>query len=348
MYKVNVEQKELTELKLIKFSELGLKERFDIQEWVEKTPSILGEELLIIAKEYILPSGTRLDLLAIDRLANLVIIELKRDDSGCAVDWQAIKYASYCSNFTAEDIYKIFADYMGSNDSDAEFKIEDFIEEEIENLNEKQRIILASKEYHSDVVSAVLWLRDFGVDIKCVKLEPFIDQNNSIFINKTIIIPLPEAKDYIQKRETKIKEKSVLRPSSFSMEKSSLPNEELKAKITETLSRSNSDLTHRVIVFLQILLEAGNEVERDAIKKELCERGIGDNIGHAGRLLSNISQFLTKKSNPHLRQIIEFKSGGGQGDVKNNYKLIGEYRELIKEVLKDPMVQSSMPNTVNA
>ncbi len=89
MYKVNVEQKELTELKLIKFSELGLKERFDIQEWVEKMPSILGEELLIIAKEYILPSGTRLDLLAIDRLANLVVIELKRDDSGCAVDWQA-------------------------------------------------------------------------------------------------------------------------------------------------------------------------------------------------------------------------------------------------------------------
>ena len=76
-----------------------------------------------------------MELLAIDRLANLVVIELKRDDSGCAVDWQAIKYASYCSNFTAEDIYKIFADYMGSNDSDAEFKIEDFIEEEIENLN---------------------------------------------------------------------------------------------------------------------------------------------------------------------------------------------------------------------
>lgn len=347
MYKVNVEQKELTELKLIKFSDLGLKERFDIQEWVEKTPSILGEELLIIAKEYILPSGTRLDLLAIDRLANLVIIELKRDDSGCAVDWQAIKYASYCSNFTAEDIYKIFADYMGSNDSDAEFKIEDFIEEEIENLNEKQRIILASKEYHSDVVSAVLWLRDFGVDIKCVKLEPFIDQNNSIFINKTIIIPLPEAKDYIQKRETKIKEKSVLRPSSFSMEKSSLPYDELKAKITETLSRK-SDLTGRVIAFFDILSKSENEVERETIKKELFKRGKGDNIGHAGRLLSNISSFLTKKSNPHLRQIIEFKSGGGQGDVKNNYKLIGEYRELINEVLNDPMIRSSMPNTVNA
>jgi len=347
MYKVNVEQKELTELKLIKFSELGLKERFDIQEWVEKMPSILGEELLIIAKEYILPSGTRLDLLAIDRLANLVVIELKRDDSGCAVDWQAIKYASYCSNFTAEDIYKIFADYMGSNDSDAEFKIEDFIEEEIGKLNEKQRIILASKEYHSDVVSAVLWLRDFGVDIKCVKLEPFIDQNNSIFINKTIIIPLPEAKDYIQKREIKIKEKSILRPSSFSMEKSSLPDNELEAKITETLSRQ-SDLTHRVIVFLQILLEAKNEVERDTIKKELCKRGIGDNEGHAGRLLSNISSFLTKKSNPHLRQIIEFESGGGQGDVKNKYKLIDNYRGLITEVLKKPGVQSSIPNTVSA
>ena len=66
MYKVDIENKSLTELNKARFSDLGLKERFDIQEWIEKTPSILGEELLVIAKEYELPSRTRLDLLAID------------------------------------------------------------------------------------------------------------------------------------------------------------------------------------------------------------------------------------------------------------------------------------------
>lgn len=173
MYKVDIENKTLKELSKATFSSLGLRERFDIQEWIEKTPETLGEQLLIIAKEYELPTRSRLDLLAIDKKANLVVVELKRDDSGTAVEWQSIKYASYCSNFTYEEIKNIYAEYLGSNEDEAGLKIEDFIDEEIDNLNNQQRIILASKEFHSDVISAVLWLTGFGIDIECVKLEPY-------------------------------------------------------------------------------------------------------------------------------------------------------------------------------
>jgi RecB family endonuclease NucS len=81
-------------LKPTGFSEQSLKERFDIQEWIEKTPEILGEELLVIGKEVILPSGKRLDLLCVDRHGQIAVVELKRDDSGSTVEWQAIKYAS--------------------------------------------------------------------------------------------------------------------------------------------------------------------------------------------------------------------------------------------------------------
>ena len=106
MYKVDINNKKLIELSPTGFSSLGLKERFDIEEWIEKTPSILGEELLVIGKEVTLSSGKRLDLLCVDKSAALVVVELKRDDSGQSVEWQAIKYASYCSNFTAEEIYQ--------------------------------------------------------------------------------------------------------------------------------------------------------------------------------------------------------------------------------------------------
>ena len=59
-------------------------ERKDIESWVENYPAILGEELLIISTEYdkFDKTNERLDLLAIDKKGNLVIIELKRDDSG--------------------------------------------------------------------------------------------------------------------------------------------------------------------------------------------------------------------------------------------------------------------------
>ncbi len=330
MYKVNKDSKSLIKLDKASFTELGLKERFDIQEWVEKTPSILGEELLIIAKEYVLPSGIRLDLLAIDKMANLVIIELKRDNSGSSVDWQSIKYASYCSSFTHEEIYQIYAEYLGTNEDESDFKIEEFIDEELEKLNESQRIILVSKEYHSDVVSAVLWLRDFSIDIQCVKLEPFYDSEDNLFIQPSIIIPLPEAKDYIKRKETKIKEKSLLKSSSFSLEKSSLSDDQLLKELVLSFSRE-SDLTPRVIEFFRILLSEEKSFDREEIKQSLYEKGIGDNIGQTGRFLSNISQFLTKKSNPHLRQVVEFDSGGSHGETKNNYRIIDSYREVVRK-----------------
>lgn len=334
MYKVDIENKQLIKIPTTTFSSLNLTERFDIQEWIEKTPDILGEELLIIAKELILPSGKRLDLLAVDRQGVLVIIELKRDDSGSDVEWQAIKYTSYCSSLTQDDIFKHFAEYIGGDASEARDKIEEFIDTEIEDLNEKQRMILVSKEFHSEVASAVLWLREYEVDIECVRLSPHLDENQNLFINPEIIIPLPEAKDYIQKKETKQKEQRHPGKSSFSLEKSTLPEDELKQRILQTLKR-DSDLTPRMIAFLEVITEEDRAYKREEIKTGLAEARIGRDVGQAGRYLSNISQFLTKKSNPHLRQVIEFDSGGTHGETKDNYRVLPEYRDLLKTALEE-------------
>jgi hypothetical protein len=69
-----------------------------------------------------------------------------------------------------------------------------------------------SNEFNSEVISAVLWLRDFGVDIQCVKLSPYIDSDKVLFVKPEVIIPLPEAKDYIEKKEIKAKEKTGPQP----------------------------------------------------------------------------------------------------------------------------------------
>lgn len=346
MYRVDIKNKKLIKLSPTKFSTLRLKERYDVEEWIEKTPEIIGEELLIIYKELMLPSRIRLDLLAIDKKANLVVIELKRDDSGTDVEWQAIKYTSYCSNFLQDDIFKYYAEYLQSDEDEAQLKIEEFIDEEIDKLNEKQRIILVSKEFHSDVISAVLWLRDYEIDIECVRLQLYLDQDNQLFITPDLIIPLPEAKDYIQKKETKQKEIKRNITSSFSLEKSDLPNNELEKKLINTLLRE-SDLTPRVIAFLEIISSEERVFKREEVKSKLFEKGVGENIGQSGRYLSNISQFLTKKSNPHLRQIIDFETGGYHGETKDNYKVLSQYRELLKSVLEKIKVKTDEENKGN-
>jgi putative inner membrane protein len=90
MYILEEQTKELKEISETTFSEHGLKERYDLQEWIDKNPEILAkelgdeEELLIIQKEFsgFDKTNERLDLLALDKNGNLVIIENKLDDSG--------------------------------------------------------------------------------------------------------------------------------------------------------------------------------------------------------------------------------------------------------------------------
>lgn len=95
MYKINKSQNSITEIETKTFTELKFKERDHLQEWIAKEPECLGEELLIIQKEFDGFSETkeRLDLLALDKEGNLVIIENKLDDTGRDVVWQALKYA---------------------------------------------------------------------------------------------------------------------------------------------------------------------------------------------------------------------------------------------------------------
>ncbi len=112
------------------FQELGIRERQHLQEWICENTDMLGEELLIIQKEF---SGfdetkERLDLLALDKNGNLVIIENKLDDSGRDVMWQALKYASYCSGLSKGDVKKIYQSYLNQNGKnlDAEEELKEF------------------------------------------------------------------------------------------------------------------------------------------------------------------------------------------------------------------------------
>ena len=121
LFRVNPESRKTDKIEEVDFSRLGLKEVKDIQEWVAANPSILGEDLLIIGKEFrgFDLTNERLDLLAVDSDGRLVIIELKRDDTGANVHWQAIKYASYLRRATAEQIVGVLAEYKNVSPEDA-------------------------------------------------------------------------------------------------------------------------------------------------------------------------------------------------------------------------------------
>lgn len=337
MFKVNIQSKELIELQSTTYGNNNLMERQDIQEWIDSKPSILGGDYLIIGKEVILPSNIRLDLLAIDKDANLIIIELKRDNSGKDIEWQAIKYASYCAGLTDKEIYAIYDGYLkGKNiQKNAEDEIKDFLESDdiAEKLNKEQKIILVARSFHSDVASAVLWLRDYNVDISCLKLEPFLDTDNQLLIKPSIIIPLPEAKDYIVRKEIKEKEDKNKHITEENLSIPDYSNEELGQRLISAF-RKKSLINERLIAFIKLLLTENREFDREEIKEHFHYKlGLGETVSRAGTYLSNISQCLTRKDSGHLRQIIGFYLEPSIGAEKNNYYIRDGYHDLVKDVL---------------
>ena len=71
-----------------KFSTAGVRERTDLQRLLRQQIDIVSPETLVIGEEFgdWEDSRRRIDLLGLDKEANLVVIELKRTDDGGHMD----------------------------------------------------------------------------------------------------------------------------------------------------------------------------------------------------------------------------------------------------------------------
>ena len=203
LYRVNPMTREPAALQEVDFAQLGLRERSDLQEWVATNPGIVGEKLLIIAKEFDRFDRTseRLDLLAVDASGRLVVIELKRDDSGSDAYWQAIKYASYLRRASTDEIIRMLSNHAEVSEEEAGTMLLNHLDsDDLNSLNKNQRIILASHRFAPEVTSAALWLNEKASDknlITCVQLTPYRgEESNSLFVQANTIIPVPVEEDY--------------------------------------------------------------------------------------------------------------------------------------------------------
>ena len=205
MFQVNRLENRLVRLEERRFADLDLRERDNLQEWLVRMPDALGEDLLIVQKEFdgFADTRERLDLLAVDKEGRLVVIENKLDDSGRDVVWQALKYVAYCSSLKKAEIIEIYQKYLdrGSEGANAETNLCEFLDvEELEdvvlNAGNEQRLVLIAANFRKEVTATVLWLLGHGVRAQCFRVVPY-SFGEELFIDVQQIIPTPEAADYM-------------------------------------------------------------------------------------------------------------------------------------------------------
>jgi hypothetical protein len=203
-------------------------------------------------------SRRRIDLLGLDKDANLVVIELKRTEDGGHMELQAIRYAAMVSTMTFDKVVEVYSRYLareGKSEVNARTAILDFLgwdSPDEDSFAQDVRIILASSNFSKELTTTVMWLNRRDLDIRCVRVIPYKD-NGRILIDVQQVIPLPEAAEYqIQIREKEQKERKE------KAERSSLPRfwQSLIA-----LAQGKSPLTARMSPSERSYIGAGSGVK---------------------------------------------------------------------------------------
>lgn len=175
-----LKDKQIAAVKSTQFGAEGIQERTDLQAALRDDINVISPDTMVLSEEFSgWTEGTRrIDLLGIDKQANLVVIELKRDETGAHMELQSLRYAAMVSTLTFKRAIEIHQQYLDKRgiQKDAEVEILGFLgwsDPQEEQFPTDVRIVLASANFSKELTTAVMWLNERDLDIRCVRLQPY-------------------------------------------------------------------------------------------------------------------------------------------------------------------------------
>jgi hypothetical protein len=84
----------------------------NLEDWIERNPSMLDQDLLIIGRQVKTDHGGVIDLLGVDSTGAIAVIELKKDKTPREIVPQVLDYASWVSGLKTPDISRIAEQYL--------------------------------------------------------------------------------------------------------------------------------------------------------------------------------------------------------------------------------------------
>ena len=156
-----------------------------LEDWLFQDISLLSDDLLVIGRQ-IERYGVPLDLLAVDRDGNLVVVELKRDKTPRDVVAQALDYASWVQELGREEVERIMDDRPGPSFDDAFRRA--FGEEPPEVVNERHRIYIVASSLDGTTQRIVEYLSStYGVDINAATFSYF-NTDDGEFVARSLLL----------------------------------------------------------------------------------------------------------------------------------------------------------------
>jgi len=189
-------------------SQLGYKERADLQQWIISNPEIIEPGLMILTDEYDRWTDLygrsvrdRLDILALDSDGRLVVLELKRDDAPDDIHLQAITYAAMVSRLIEDDLASIHAGFVRRrgrvlSEEQALEAIRGHVDGELDPLLlRRPRLVLVARDFPRQVTSSAVWLNDMDIDVRLVLVRVWSTQAG-VVLTTSVYYPVPGTEEF--------------------------------------------------------------------------------------------------------------------------------------------------------
>ena len=123
------------------------------------------------------------------------------------------------SQLTWKETVEIFGRYLEkeypNKTRNAEEELLKFLgwdEPKKDDFGAETQILLVSADFSDELITSVLWLRDFKLNIRCVQISPYKFRQETL-VNVRHVIPMPEAKDYQIRVRRKDEERKLAKQS---------------------------------------------------------------------------------------------------------------------------------------
>jgi hypothetical protein len=158
-----------------------------LEDWVDADVDIVADDVLLIGRQIPTAYGTVIDLLGMDAEGNLVIIELKRDQTLRETVAQGIEYAAWASKLLYDDVIAIASKRFPDQDGLAVAFEKRFNESLPETLNAGQRIILVAPSITESTAGVIEYLSEtYRVPINGVAFDVFAMAGQKLLVRHAV------------------------------------------------------------------------------------------------------------------------------------------------------------------
>ena len=164
-----------------------------LENGLENNPDGIVEDgkLLIIGRQVTTNLGSYIDLLALDRKGDAVVIELKRDKTPRDTLAQALEYASFTEQLDSQQLEDILRTYLNDESLNlAEYHRQYFeiASDEAVTFNKDQRIVIVGQKITREIKQTASFLRDKGLNVTCVEFSFFQSEDGTQLLSQEIVV----------------------------------------------------------------------------------------------------------------------------------------------------------------